>query len=219
MAAQASLITGVLGITGTATITLGAIDFQNLAFTINPAAAETGGFVALANTTGTIQNITNPPDATGIALNQPSYMTFAAAPNITFTLTLLRAGIDGSAGCSNPVPAAGQVCTPNVPNQSPFNLQNLSTTSSSADFNILLTEVDSSTGQTIGVTGAFTEPFTTSTFQLLEAEVQAGQAVTTPFSAQFATLGTPEPSSLLELMMGMGLVGISFIYRKKLKRT
>jgi hypothetical protein len=221
MAAQASLLTGVLGITGTVNITLGSIDFVGNSFTVNPAVAETGGFVALAGTTGTIDNITNPPDATGVALDQPSFMTFAAAPNITFTLTLLKAGIDGSAGCTASVPAAGQVCTPDVPAESPYNLQNTSASSSSASFDIVLTEVDSSPGgQTISVTGAFSQPFTTSTFQLLEAEVQGGLTVTTPFSAQFATAsGTPEPSSLLELMMGMGLVGISIVYRKKLKRT
>jgi hypothetical protein len=219
--AKASLITGILNVTGTVNVSLGDIAFLNGVFNINaPAAAQQGGFMALAGGAGTIDDITNPPDATGTALNQPDFMTFNSAPNISFTLTFLFAGIDGAAGCAAPAPATGQVCTPNFPHQSPFNLQNTSSTASTASFNILGTEVDTITGQTINLTGAFTTPFTAMTFQQLNADVQAGETITTPFSAQFQTLaGTPEPSSLLEFMMGIGLVGISFIYRRKLKRT
>jgi len=45
-----------------------------------------------------------------------------------------------------------------------------------------------------------------------------GGTFTTPFSAQIITATpTPEPSTLTELMMGFGLVGIGLAYRKKLK--
>jgi hypothetical protein len=221
MAARASLITGVLNVTGTVNISLGDIAFENGEFNINsPASAQQGGFMALAGTTGTIDDITNPPDATGTVLSEPDFITFAAAPNITITLTFLFPGIDGAAGCADPVPASGQLCTPNVPSQSPYNLQNTSNTTSTASFNIVGTEVDSITHQTIGITGTFSQPFTALTFQELDADVEGGQTVTTPFSAQFETVAaTPEPSGLLELMLGIGLVGISVAYRRKLNRT
>jgi hypothetical protein len=224
MAARASLITGVLNVTGTVNISLGDISFEGGAFNINaPASTQQGGFMALEGTTGTIDDITNPPDATGVALDETDFITFAAAPNISFTLTFLFPGIDGAGECTDPIPATGQMCTPNVPDQSPFNLQNTSATASAASFNILGTEVDTLTGDTIPVTGAFTEPFTAMTYQQLEADVFAGDTITTAFSAQFQTealpSGTPEPSSLLELMMGIALVGISVVYRRKLKRT
>ena len=230
-AAQASLITGTVAITGgvvvtSTTIMPGDIMFANNSFTLTPALTQVGGFVALAGTSGTIQNITSPPDQTDppdtTNLNVTDFMTFAAAPNITFTLNFLLAGFDGAAGCTATPPAAGQVCTPNAPDQSPFNLQNLSTSSSSASFQFLGTEVDSSTGQTIGITGTFTTPFTTLNFQQVLAEVAAGTPVVTSFSADITTVAattTPEPSTLLEFIMGFGLVGLSVVYRKKFKKA
>lgn len=207
VAARADLITGVLNFTGTANISLGTIGFEDNVFSINgPGGAQEGGFTALAGTTGTIQNLTNPPDATG-PLNVVDFMTFDAAPNITITLTFLIPGINGAAGCAAFPAASGQVCTPDQPDQSPFNLQNTSSTSSTASFNILGTEVDSLTGQTVDLTGAFTTPFTNQNFQQLLATIGSGGTITTPFSAQFSTV--PEPSTLIELMMGIGLVGVS----------
>jgi len=223
-AAQASFITGVLNITGTANISLGAVSFVDNDFLINsPAASQQGGFMALQGTTGDIDNIANPPEVTTPPGSFPpvaDFMTFNAAPNISFTFTVLKAGIDGSAGCANPIPATGQVCTPDLPDQSPFNLQNTSTSTSTASFTIDGLEADSTNpGVFIPVVGTFTTPFTTMNFQQLLSDVEAGDTITTPFSAQFAVNGTPEPSSLLELMMGIGLVGIGLVYRKKLKRA
>lgn len=233
-AAQANLITGTVAISGGVVVTStsmlpGDIMFANNTFTLTPAITQLGGFVALAGTSGTIQNITSameptdPPDTTN--LNVTDFMTFSAAPNITFTLNFLEAGFDGVAGCTATPAAAGQVCTPAPPitaDQSPFNLQNLSTSSSSASFQIIGTEVDSSTGQTIGLTGTFTTPFTTMNFQQVLAEIAAGTPVVTSFSADLSTVATttsPEPSSLLEFMMGIGLVALSVVYRKKLKKA
>jgi len=223
-AAQASFITGVLNITGTANISLGAVSFVDNDFLVNsPASSQQGGFMALEGTTGTIDNITNPPEVTTPPSSfppVPDFITFAAAPNITFTFTVLVAGTDGSAGCAAAIPAAGQVCTPDLPDQSPFNLQNTSTSTSSASFTIDGLEVDSTNpGVTIPVIGTFTTPFTTMNFQQLLSDVEAGDTITTPFSAQFAVSATPEPSSLFELMMGIGLVGVGLVYRKKLKRA
>lgn len=223
-AAQASLITGVLNFTGEANIsssvaTPGSIVFTGNAFTVQPSA---GGFATLDGTTGTIQPITNPPDETDTPLDQP-FMTFTIAPNITIALTELIAGIDPSTDCDVAVAAAGQVCTPDeaAPGApasiAPYNLQNTSATTSSASFNIVGIETDSSTGDTIGVVGSFSDPSVDLSYQAILGMIEGGGTFTTPFSAQIST--TPEPNSLLDLMMGIGLVGIGLVYRKKLKRA
>lgn len=213
-AGRASVITGVLNFTGTAEISLGNIEFTGNVFSINsPASTQQGGFTALEGTTGTIQNIMNPPDATG-PLDVPDFITFADASNITITLTYLLPGIDGAAGCSASPAAAGQVCAPNVPAQSPYNLQNTSATSSSASFEVLGTEVDSTSMTSIPIVGTFTTPFSNLNFQNLLSEVEGGQTITTSFSAEFSTTVAPEPGTLAQLMMGIGMVGASLFCRK-----
>ncbi|MGB6429206.1 MAG: hypothetical protein WBF06_01365 [Candidatus Acidiferrales bacterium] len=213
LAATADPITGVLNVTGTVEISSGSIAFANDAFYINnPATSQQGGFTALAGTQGMIDNITNPPDTTG-ALDVPDFMTFDAAPNITFTLTYLLPGIDGSTDCTSPIPAAGQVCTPDLLVQSPFDLANMSATSSIASFSILGVEVDSLTGDTVPVTGVFTIPLSDESFQKLLATIAGGGTVTSSFAAQFSTPAAPspapEPGVLLMLAIGMmGLVGL-----------
>lgn len=215
LAARADLITGELNFTGSATITFGSIAFDDgNVFNINPADTQVGTFATLGGTAGSIENITNPPDATG-PLDVPDFMTFAAAPNISITLTYLLAGIDGAAGCADTPPAAGQECTPNIPDQSPFNLENTSATSSTASFNILGIEIDSLTGDTIPITGAFTTPFTTLNFQQLLQDVADDIPISTSFSGEIATVVAPEPTAFIELLTGIIAVGICFGYRKK----
>jgi hypothetical protein len=213
LAATADTITGVLNVTGTVEISDGSIAFTGHAFSVNsPASSQQGGFAALAGTTGTIDNITNPPDATG-PLDVPDFITFAAAPNITITLTFLPPGVDGPAGCTQPVPAAGQICTPNLPAQSPFDLANLSATSSIASFAILGTEFDSLTGDSVPVNGLFTVPLSDQNFQDLLATVGGGGTVTSSFAAQFTTATSPvppvpEPGTLSMLAIGMLAIGM-----------
>jgi hypothetical protein len=220
-AARASLITGVLNFTGEANIsstmaTPGSIVFTGNTFTVVPSV---GGFAVFNGTDGTILPITNPPDAVDTPLDQP-FISFAVAPNITITLTNLDAGIDGSADCSIAVASAGQVCTPDTPDLSPYNLQNTSDTTSSASFNLSGVETDSLTHTSIGVTGSFSDPSVTMSYQDILELIAMGGTFTTPFSAQITTLSpTPEPSTLTELMMGFALVGIGLVYRKKLKRA
>jgi hypothetical protein len=215
IAARADLILGTLNATGTANVSLGNVGFlDNELFINSPAAAQTGGFTALEGSTAVIKDLTNPPDAVG-PLNIPDFITFADAPNISITLTFLLPGVDGAAGCSATPPAAGQFCTPDVPALSPYNLFNSSSSSSTASFNVLGLEVDSLTGDTIPVVGAFSEPFTALNFQQILAEVESGGTVTTAFGAQFVT--TPEPSTEVELMIGFCAVGIGLLRRMRFK--
>jgi hypothetical protein len=221
-AARANVITGVLNFGGSAVISLGSIAFVDNTFIVNaPGSTQVGGFAALAGDTGTIQNITNPPDTTDTPLTQAFIaIPSAGADGITFTLTDLLSGIDGSAGCSDSLALPGEVCTPDTPNQSPYNLQNTSATSSSASFYIVGFETDVATGDTIGISGAFTDPSSNMSFQAILADIAApGGTFDATFAGQIATDATPEPNSLLELMMGIGLVGISAVYRKRIKRA
>jgi hypothetical protein len=216
LAARANLITGVLNATGTITLTLDGITFiDNELFINSPASAQQGGFTSLAGTMGGIDNITNPPDTTG-ALDVADFITFAAAPNISITLTYLFPGIDGSAGCSASPPAASQVCTPDLPDQSPLDLQNTSSASSVVSFDILGVEVDSLTGDTIPITGEFTMPLTNENFQELLDTTLGGGTVITSFSAQFTTssvtTGTvPEPGNLILMLAGIGVMGLAWL--------
>ncbi len=119
VAARASLLFGTMNFTGDIELSLGDIAFADG----NQFNIETsfGDFTALSGTNGLIQDITN-PDATGVlATPVTDFMTFSIAPNITITLTVLPAGIDGAADCADPTPAAGQECTPDVPAETPFN--------------------------------------------------------------------------------------------------
>jgi len=225
LGARASLIQGVLNFTGTANISLGTIAFEDNTFNINsPANTQQGGFTLLQGTTGDIQNITNPPDATGPVVpptGVPDFITFndPTFSNISITFTFLDPGIDAAAGCLSSPPAGGQQCTPNFPAPSPFNLQNTSATSSTASFNILGIEVDSTTGDTIPITGAFTTPFSNESFQSLLGTVLAGGTVTTAFSAEFSTAPlTPEPSTVVELMLGIGAIAMGLLFRKRSQR-
>src|SRR5437588_859742 len=96
----ATPITGNVSIDGSVGVSGSAIDFQlpvgppNGAFTVgaNPA-ANTGSFSGLSNTTGTILdlNVASQPPGTPFLL--PSFLTFSAAPNIRFDLTMIAPGV------------------------------------------------------------------------------------------------------------------------------
>jgi hypothetical protein len=196
--AKASLITGTLNAAGTAELSLGSIAFVSNELFINaPASTQVGGFTALAGTTASIQDIRNPPDATGVLVTPVSkFIVFAAAPNISITFTVLDAGIDGAAGCTVSPAAAGQLCTPDIPAQSPFNFQNTSATSTTLGFDLEGFEVDSLTGDTTPIDGIFTIQLPESFQDALEA-INSGQTLTPAFAASFSTPNStvPEPDT------------------------
>lgn len=73
--AKADLMMGVLNVTGVAQISLGTIGFLDNVFTVDsPAEAQQGDFTALEGTTGTIQNLMDPPDPTGVVLDVPDHL-------------------------------------------------------------------------------------------------------------------------------------------------
>ncbi len=207
--ARADIITGVLNISGTADFTSSGVTFIDNEFTINsPASAQEGGFTVLAGTTGIIDNLTDPPYAVG-PLDVPDFIAFNAAPNISITLTFLDPGFDGASGCTASPSAPGQLCTPD---SSPFNFQNTSTTSSSLTFRIAGIEVDSITGDTVPITGQFTLPFTSQSFQQLLETAGSGGTATASFAAQIDTVQVsplPEPSAIILMFAGIGVMGLA----------
>jgi hypothetical protein len=223
-AARASLITGELNFTGSVSISLDSVAFGPVSgpFTIGPADMQQGGFMALAGTTGSIKNITNPPYATGVIFPTPDFMTFAAAPNISITMLELLPGTDGAAGCADTPAASGQTCTPTGSDENQFNLQNTSATSSTASFAIFGDEVDSLTNTSSFITGTFTIPFTTENFQELLATLNGGGTITTPFSGELditpAVAATPEPATLIDFLIG-GISGLGLYVRRTSLRT
>ena len=210
-AARADLITGELNFTGSATVTLDRVAFKNShVFDVGPANMQQGGFMALGGTSGSIDDITDPPYATGTIFPTPDFITFAAAPNISITLLELVPGSDGAAGCADTPAAAGQACTPNTPGEDQFNLLNTSATSSRASFSILANEVDSLTHTSMTVTGTFTIPVTTLNFQDLLRVLNGEGSVTVSISGQIIATdaaAAPEPAALTELLIGIGALG------------
>jgi len=218
LAATADTITGALSVSGTIKISNDSIAFTG---PLTLGAAQQGGFTALAGTTGTIQNITNPPYAPSVIFPMPDFITFSVAPNISITLLELEPGVDGVTGCTSTPPTAGQICTPNAPSPSPFNLRNLSATSSVASFSILGNEVDSLTEETIPAIGGFTIQLPTESFQSALAIVAGGGTITSSFAAQISTdtsstPSVPEPGTLSMMAIGMltiGMLGLAWFRR------
>jgi hypothetical protein len=123
-----------------------------------------------------------------MAVNVPNFITFAALPTVSVTLTLVRSGLYNAASCAA-APAAGQNCTPVG---TWFNFTNLTATSSILSFAVQGTMADSTLpGQTSTLTGLFIAQFASASYQSLLATAAGGGAIPTTYSASFAA--TPDP--------------------------
>jgi len=227
--ASGALLTGTFSSGGSVIFSKGLLDFAppvgppNGIFAVgNAPGDETGGFVVLAGTNGNILDLNDVTVPPGVNVSLVNFMTFAAAPNISITLNLIQAGVFSSAQCFV-APAAGQNCTPPAPSPpnppgtvSPFNLTNLSATQSTASFAIVGTEVDSSTGLTMPITGLFTAQFPVQSFQSLLNTINSGGSISVTYSASFGTTSSvPEPATALTFLGGAGLLIIGLVRRKK----
>lgn len=215
---QASLLFGTLNFSGANNVVIsqGMINFGAAMGTTN-ITASTGDFGFLGGTAGTVKNIDNPPYPVDTFFSTPSFVTLAAAPNITLTLQVLLSGVNGPAACAVP-PAPGQICTPNVPNLSPFNLSNSGGGTSSASFTVTGVEADSLTGTTTPFTGIFTAQFTVP-YQTLLATIASNGTISTSYSATFTTTpSVPEPGSMFTAAGGALFLGISLFLRRRFER-
>lgn len=202
-------VTGTLNFTGSLTFSS-----TNLVFLPLPGPfpadfmiglGNTGSFGPLTLTTGLIADI---PSSPGIA--QPTFLTFAANPVLTFNLLGVSPGVFGSAECGAPA-AASQTCTPAG---SIFNFSNTTATSSSVSFTVQGTMQNF--GELTPYTGVFSMQFTDISYQQLLAFLNSGAFATASYSAIFVPTSTPpqipEPATML--LLGTGLAGVTALIRK-----
>ena len=165
------------------------------------------------NDAGNMLSLINPPDT------PPS---FPAVPLISFNnggiTTVLEInsfplGINGAAGCTSSPPAAGQVCTPAG---SPFNLQNLTATSSTVTFKMGGFAADG----TSTWTGTFASQFNTLPFQTVLQSVTTNGFGSNTFSGQITLTASvvPEPGTLSFLLIAMGMIVSSTVLRRFSRR-
>jgi hypothetical protein len=214
---QASLLVGNLNFSGVNNVLIsqGMINFGPTMGAIG-VTASTGDFGFLGGTSGTVKNIDNPPYVVDTPFATPSFVTLVGAPNITFTLQVLMSGVFGPSGCAITTPAPGQICTPNLPALSPFNLSNGAAGTSSASFVVTGMELDSLTGTSTAFTGIFTAQFTVP-YQNLLATIASNGTISTSYSATFTTVPpvVPEPGSMLTAAGGALFLGVSLFLRKR----
>jgi hypothetical protein len=164
------------------------------------------------NDNGIMSSLMNPPD-TPPSFPAVALLGFVPATGVTTVLEInsFPLGINGVAGCTATPPAAGQVCSPA---NSPFNLQNLTATSSTATFTMRGITSDSSSTWT----GIFASQFNTMPYQAVLAQLATNGFVSNTFSGQI-TLVTPEPETWSLLVMGVALVGISRFRSRKQRQS
>lgn len=209
---------GVLNITGSVQISNGEIQFapfNGVSGDFLIGVPGTGVFAPLLGTTGNVLDLNSATEPVNQMVNVPDFMTFNAAPNLSFTLTELPQGTDPLCDPNNlPPPAAGQACT--LPG-TPYDLTNQTANSSTASFAVIGYVVDTNNpGVQTPFTGVFTTQFQEN-FQSLVATVLSGGEVSATFSATFTatSVATPEPASTVTMLSGgLLLIGIGVLGKR-----
>jgi hypothetical protein len=174
----------------------GALGFADASFDFQPPPAggngtvllslvgQTGDFAPLAGTAGVALDLSGATSPVNTLVSISSWLTFAANPDLQFTLLRVLPGNFSSAACFSP-PAAGQNCTPFLPAPSllpALNLTNTTAASSTAGFALRADAIRVSTGETTPALCTFSAPLAMS-YQSFLATVFAGGTVTASFAA------------------------------------
>jgi len=210
-------------------------------FRVGGPVAQSGSFIAYSGDNGYIKSLNEGPQPLNTLFTLADFITFSPTgtvipPDIAFDLNFIGLGTEGQADClapANPSQVPAQACTPIVaslvtPNNplglSPFNLVNTSN-GSTASFTVAGTVRRLSTGETSHFIGEFTAVFTSTpgttdkSYQALLADFEAGNPITTGYSAQFnAIIGqtVPEPGTI-SLAFGGLLIVAGCLGRRKFK--
>jgi hypothetical protein len=226
-ASSAAIVTGVLNIDGAG----GGVKVNGTTIDFAPLGGPTGDFDIVDPSTGTFEPLEGtegeildlqvgvvPP---GADVFIPDFLTFDAAPNLTFSLLRLEEGVFSDAGCGSG--ALGSTCTPDLgPFKSPFELFNTNS-GVSITLSVLTLASDGSGDPATIYRGTFTTQITEELVagagrptipQVLAAAAQGG-ILASSWSANFAPVAViPEPSTVVLGLAGFALLGIGRFARR-----
>ena len=214
-----------LSISGLFAVTPSAgVDFQpagggNGSFSVGTSAGQTGAFVSVAGTPGTIKDlnfVSQPPNQ---SFSLTNFIVFSSNPNLRLDLSFIFLGGGPQANCTA-VAAPGQQCTPvsaalvtpaNPGGLTPYTFTNLPANQSTLSFSVSGTAFNAANGLSSPFNGVFTTQFNTS-YQTQLASWSNQSPIVTTYSANFTTTDpltstVPEPTTLL--LLCSGLVGIA----------
>jgi len=215
----AAPIVGILNIGGSTAVSLTQIDF--LPPGVTPGTfrvdlfTQTGSFVPLADTVGSLEDLNSVLYPTGAVISFPNWLTFGADPNISFELTYIQPGSFSSAECGL-APASGQTCTLAG---SPFNLSNAAAgagINSTVSFGVQGIVHNLATAEQSTFSGTFSTQFVGRPYQSVLATISAGGSERATYSANFEVTAIPEPATLA--LCGSALLGLAFVRRRNRQR-
>lgn len=199
--------------TGAGTLTWDNVAGQPYTFTVDAAS----GNLSFLTGGGTAKPIGSATAPINTKVDIPDFLTFQNDPNLSFTLTYVFGGVDGTGGCSANTSTfvPGSICSPAG---TPFNLQDLvnanGQNTSSASFVVEGFLVENGTDVAASIT--FSSADTGKSFEQILNDQEHGIPDTITFGAQL-TAGTPsvaEPATS-SLMLGAGLLLIGSVFRKR----
>jgi len=216
-ASQAVPITGELS--GTGSLTIG---FDTLTF-LPPGSGPvnfqivlplTGSFAPLVGTGGVLANLNASTAGVGVPFSLASFLTFAAQPLWSGTLTSIANGQFSSAACGLAA-APGQICTPSAAAPSYLPAFDLVNTGSGSTLSFGLGGTFANAGDVTAFSGVVTAQFAGLSYQQVLATLVGGGTLTSAYSASFQAV-VPEPAT--GALVAVAAVGLALGTRRRTPR-